>query len=82
MFSFYSSLHSSQPFLSSFFFFFVQEINEKGLKADEWVKSVSDLLGGKCGGKQGSAQGSGPNIDCVDKALETAKQFAQMKLGS
>ena len=59
-----------------------QEINAKGLRADDWVKSVSELLGGKCGGKEASAQGSGPNIENVDKALETAKQFAQMKLGN
>ena len=58
----------------------LQDLVSRGLKADEWVKSVSELLGGKCGGKELSAQGSGPNIGCVDKAVEMAKQFAKMKL--
>lgn len=58
----------------------LQEVIQQGLKADEWVKSVSHLIGGKCGGKDLSAQGSGPNIGCVKKAVETATQFAQQKL--
>lgn len=58
----------------------LQEAIQQGLKADEWVKSVSDLLGGKCGGKDLSAQGSGPNIGCITKAVETATQFAKQKL--
>lgn len=62
------------------FFVASQEVIQQGLKADEWVKSVSELIGGKCGGKDLSAQGSGPNIGCVMKAVETATQFAQQKL--
>ena len=57
-----------------------QDVIQQGLKADEWVKSVSELLGGKCGGKDLSAQGSGPNISCTKKAVETATQFAKQKL--
>ncbi|XP_073233426.1 alanine--tRNA ligase, cytoplasmic-like [Porites lutea] len=57
-----------------------KEVIQQGLKADEWVKSVSELLGGKCGGKDLSAQGSGPNVGCLKKAVETATQFAKQKL--
>jgi len=57
-----------------------KDVIQQGLKADEWVKSVSELLGGKCGGKDLSAQGSGPNISCIRKAVETATQFAKQKL--
>lgn len=57
-----------------------KEVIQQGLKADEWVKSVSELLGGKCGGKDVSAQGSGPNIGCIKQAVETATQFAKQKL--
>ncbi|XP_067053793.1 alanine--tRNA ligase, cytoplasmic-like [Acropora muricata] len=57
-----------------------KEAIQQGLKADEWVKSVSDLLGGKCGGKDVSAQGSGPNVGCIDKAVEIASKFAEQKL--
>lgn len=60
--------------------FSLQEVIQQGLKADEWVKSVSELLGGKCGGKDLSAQGSGPNVGCLKKAVETATQFAKQKL--
>lgn len=62
------------------FFVTSQEVIHQGLRADEWVKSVSELIGGKCGGKDLSAQGSGPNIGCVKKAVETATRFAQQKL--
>ncbi|KAJ7374691.1 Alanine--tRNA ligase, cytoplasmic [Desmophyllum pertusum] len=57
-----------------------KDVIQQGLKADEWVKSVSELIGGKCGGKDLSAQGSGPNIGCLKKAMETATRFAQQKL--
>ena len=60
--------------------FSLQEVIQQGLKADEWVMSVSELLGGKCGGKDLSAQGSGPNVGCLKKAVETATQFAKQKL--
>ena len=61
-------------------FFALQDVIQQGLKADEWVKSVSELIGGKCGGKDLSAQGSGPNIGCLKTAMETATRFAQQKL--
>ena len=53
---------------------------EKGLKADEWVQELSELINGKGGGKPDSARTSGPNYDTVDKVLEMAKKFASSKL--
>jgi alanyl-tRNA synthetase len=53
---------------------------DKGLKADEWTKVVSEILGGKSGGKGMSAQASGPNVNNVQKAMEVAQQFANSKL--
>ena len=74
-------MKSQQEFIILIFLLLVlQEVIARGLKADEWVKSVSELIGGKCGGKDVSAQGSGPNIGCVKKAVETATNFAQQKL--
>lgn len=52
----------------------------KGLKANEWVKEVSTIIGGKGGGKPLSAQGSGENLKEVDKAINLAKEFAALKL--
>ena len=57
-----------------------QELTVKGLRADEWVKSVCGLMGGKGGGKDISAQASGDNIACLEKAVAMAKEFASMKL--
>lgn len=53
---------------------------EKGLKANEWINHISQLMGGKGGGKPESAQASGSNYDKVDEILELAKQFASTKL--
>lgn len=53
----------------------------KGLKADEWVKCVSEVIGGKAGGRELSAQGSGPNVHNLSVAVENAKKFSSLKLG-
>lgn len=55
-------------------------VDGKGFKADEWVKKVSTVIGGKGGGKPISAQGSGDNLMEVDKAIILAKEFANIKL--
>jgi len=55
-------------------------VSEKGLKANEWMKSVAGVIGGKGGGKELSAQGSGDQITGVDQAMEIAKEFASLKL--
>ncbi|XP_071479639.1 alanine--tRNA ligase, cytoplasmic-like [Diadema antillarum] len=54
----------------------------KGLKANEWVKEVSGLMGGKGGGRDVSAQATGDNIASVDQALKLAEEFGKLKLGS
>lgn len=54
---------------------------DKGLKANDWVAHVSEVMGGKGGGKAESAQASGPNFDRVDEVLSLAKKFAVAKLG-
>lgn len=53
----------------------------KGLKASEWVNSITSLMNGKGGGKAESAQASGSNVSCLNKAQELARQFANDKLG-
>jgi len=57
-------------------------VDSKGLKADEWVKKISHVIGGKGGGKPISAQGSGDKIDDVNKAIDLAKEFATLTLSS
>jgi alanyl-tRNA synthetase len=52
----------------------------KGLKANEWIGSISQLLGGKGGGKEDSAQGSAPGSNSISEALNAAKAFAELKL--
>lgn len=53
----------------------------KGLKANEWVSSVSSLMGGKGGGKAENAQASGPNAAAKTEIITTALRFAEQKLG-
>lgn len=57
-----------------------KEAINKGLKANEWVQSVAQKIGGKGGGKPDSAQASGANSVSVDEILELAKKFADSKL--
>lgn len=53
---------------------------EKGLKANEWVKSVTTVMDGKGGGKPDSAQASGKNISCLNEVLDIAVKYAEEKL--
>ncbi|CAG8606538.1 7151_t:CDS:10 [Cetraspora pellucida] len=55
---------------------------DKGLKAADWAKVVSESVGGKSGGKDDAAQGSGTNASEIDNALKVAEQFAKLQLMS
>ncbi|OON13360.1 hypothetical protein X801_10864 [Opisthorchis viverrini] len=55
---------------------------DRGLKANEWVASVSSLIDGKGGGKESSAQAVGSRVDCLDEVVRLANQFAKAKLCS
>lgn len=53
---------------------------EKGLKANEWVGQVAELLQGKGGGKAESAQVQGSSAMNVEKCIEICSEFAKLKL--
>ncbi|XP_048508528.1 alanine--tRNA ligase, cytoplasmic isoform X2 [Athalia rosae] len=53
----------------------------KGLKANEWIQTVTLLMQGKGGGKPESAQASGSNTSCLQEAMKMAIAFASSKLG-
>ncbi|CAL1281228.1 unnamed protein product [Larinioides sclopetarius] len=55
-------------------------VTSKGLKANEWVQHVTQVLGGKGGGKPESAQATGTNANAVNEAINLAKKFAELKL--
>ncbi|KAG8437304.1 hypothetical protein GDO86_008129 [Hymenochirus boettgeri] len=59
-----------------------QDVADKGLKANEWVQQVSDLMDGKSGGKDTSAQATGKNVGCLLEVLRLAEDFAKLKLES
>lgn len=42
--------------------------------------SPAQVLGGKGGGKPAQAQCQGPNLDCIEDALQAALEFAALKL--
>jgi len=50
---------------------------EKGLKAGDWVRETTKILGGKGGGRPNQAQGGGSDVAKLDDALEHARSFAQ-----
>ncbi|XP_072278245.1 alanine--tRNA ligase, cytoplasmic [Pyxicephalus adspersus] len=59
-----------------------QEAVDRGLKANEWVSQVSELMDGKGGGKEMSAQATGRNPSCLSEVLRLAEDFAKLKLDS
>jgi len=63
-------------------FWVLQSGIAKGLKANEWIGSVSALMKGKGGGKQEAAQASGTNVACLQEAIKKAAEFGNSKLGS
>ena len=61
----------------------LQDHVSKGLKAVDWVKEFSSIVGGKSGGKDISAQGMGKNSDpeALKQAHEKAVAHVRNKLG-
>ncbi|XP_018322304.1 alanine--tRNA ligase, cytoplasmic [Agrilus planipennis] len=57
-----------------------KEAVDKGLKANEWVSQITQLIKGKGGGKAESAQASGTNPAALNEALQLARKFALTKL--
>ncbi|CAH8603762.1 unnamed protein product [Dicrocoelium dendriticum] len=51
-----------------------------GLKANEWVGSISTAMNGKGGGKDLFAQATGTRLDALDEVIKLANQFAREKL--
>lgn len=58
-----------------------QDVANRGLKANEWVNELSEVLDGKGGGKDMSAQATGRNTHNLEVALQMANEFARLKLG-
>jgi len=57
-----------------------KNLNDKGLKANEWVTKVAASMNGKGGGKADSAQASGTNSRSVDDLVKVAEEFATLSL--
>jgi alanyl-tRNA synthetase len=53
---------------------------ERGFKADEWIKAVSDPINGKGGGKSNTAQAVGINVANIDEAIKVAIEFAKSRI--
>ncbi|KAF8567634.1 hypothetical protein P879_06804, partial [Paragonimus westermani] len=59
---------------------YAQSLTVRGLKANEWVASVSSVMNGKGGGKDSSAQATGTRVEALDDVVRLANQFARTKL--
>ncbi len=53
---------------------------EKGLKAGDWVREVTGIMGGKGGGKADAAQGAGREVGKLSEAIDAARRFALARL--
>ncbi len=53
---------------------------EKGLKAGDWVREVTGIMGGKGGGKPDAAQGAGKDPAKLGEAIQAARRFALERL--
>jgi alanyl-tRNA synthetase len=58
-----------------------KDLIAKGLKAGDWVKHTAPIVGGGGGGRPDMAQAGGKDPSKIEEALESAKQFAQEKIG-
>jgi len=52
----------------------------RGLKAGEWIKETTGVMGGKGGGRPGSAQGSGTDLGKLKEAAAHARRYAYEKV--
>ncbi len=53
----------------------------KGLRAGDWIKTVSEIVGGKGGGRPEAAQGGGTNLAKVKDAIEAGNNYARKLVG-
>ncbi|MEM7628232.1 MAG: alanine--tRNA ligase [Planctomycetota bacterium] len=54
---------------------------DRGLRAGDWIKHTTGVLGGKGGGRPESAQGSGPDASKLRDAIKAARTFAHQQIG-
>ena len=52
----------------------------RGLKAGDWIRETTAIMGGKGGGRPNSAQGSGTDVSKVKEAAEHARTWAFRQL--
>lgn len=57
-----------------------QHLSSKGVTAEGWATSVTDVIGGRAGGKEPTRQGQGAKPEAVDDAVETARKWLEEKL--
>ena len=48
----------------------------RGLKAGDWIRETTSVMGGKGGGRPNSAQGSGTDVGKIKEAAEHARSWA------
>jgi alanyl-tRNA synthetase len=54
--------------------------SSKGVTAEQWAFSVSEVVGGKSGGKEPTRTGQGTNPEKIDEAIEVATKWFEEKL--
>jgi len=52
----------------------------RGLKAGDWIRETTSIMGGKGGGRPNSAQGSGSDVGKIKEAAEHARAWAHKQV--
>lgn len=55
---------------------------KRGLKAGDWIRETTSMMGGKGGGRPNSAQGSGTDVGKIKEAAEHARTWAYKQVHS
>ncbi|PFH59515.1 hypothetical protein XA68_12247 [Ophiocordyceps unilateralis] len=50
-------------------------LSDRGVTAEQWSSSVSDVIGGRSGGKEPSRQGQGTRPERMDEGVEAARRW-------
>lgn len=52
-----------------------QDLAAKGITAEKWSATVTELIGGKAGGKEPTRQGSGTQPEKIEEAVAKAEKW-------
>lgn len=52
-----------------------KDLAAKGISAEKWSSTVTEIIGGKAGGKDPTRQGAGTKPEKLDEAVQAAEKW-------